>query len=201
MKLDANNISRAREIIQAYDAYDTIDRIISEYFISKVLLKYKDSPHKSDDAYELAYKTLENIVEHLHMIYSESISIFDKKLAENLEASEIVSAIEKDINDCAEKCSAIITEVKQYSDYAASLISSIKTRLSVKNISESEPLIDQLFLRLQATYLHEAWYDEGKGDEIRNLCDKIVVHLDEYFLIVQNNIVMECKSALEISEE
>ena len=200
MKVDANNISRAREIIRAYDEYDTIDRIISEYFVSKVLLKYKNSPHKSDDAYELAYKTLENIIEHLHPIYGESISVFDKKLAENLEASKITSAIEKDINDCAEKYAAISTEVKQYSDYAASVISGIKTRLSAKNISESEPLIDQLFLRLQTTYLHEVWYDEGKGDEIRNLCDRIVVYLDKYFLIVQN-IVTECEGALEISDE
>lgn len=35
MKLDVNNIDRIREIIQAYDAYDTIVQTLGEYLIEK----------------------------------------------------------------------------------------------------------------------------------------------------------------------
>ena len=57
MKLDVNNIDRIRGIIQAYDAYDTIAQIIGEYLIEK--REYKSS----DEYYQLAYKTLKNIIE------------------------------------------------------------------------------------------------------------------------------------------
>lgn len=191
MKLDVNNIDRIRGIIQAYDAYDTIAQTLGEYLIEK--REYKSS----DEYYKLAYKTLKNIIESLHTIPDRLVSEFDKKLAENPRSLEIETAIRKEIDECAETYAALVKKVEPYSDDAASVIGGINHQLSAKNISDSKSSIEQLYLRLETTYLHEPWYDYGKGNEIRNLCDNIVSYLSEYFNIVCA-IVLECRDSLEI---
>lgn len=191
MKLDVNNIDRIRGIIQAYDAYDTIAQTLGEYLIEK--REYKSS----DEYYQLAYKTLKNIIESLHTVPGKLVSEFDKKLAENPRSLEIETAIRKEIDECAETYTALLKKVEPYSDDAASVIGGIKHQLSAKNISDSKSSIEQLYLRLETTYLHEPWYDYGKGNEIRNLCDNIVSYLGEYFNIVCA-IVLECSDSLEI---
>lgn len=188
MKLDANNIDRTRGIIQAYD---TIAQTLGEYLIEK--RKYKSS----DEYYQLSYKTLKNIIESLHSVPDKLASEFDKKLAENSRSLEIETAIRREIDECAETYAALFKKVEPYSDDAASVINGIKRILSAKNIPDSKSSIEQLYLRLETSYLHEPWYDYGKGDEIRNLCDNIVSYLSEYFNIVCT-IALECRDALEI---
>lgn len=191
MKLDTNNINRIKEIIQAYDAYDTIAQTFVLYFIRKTDTKSSDEP------YQLAYKTLKNIIESLHSVPDKFVSEFDKKLAENSRSLEIETAIRREIDECAETYAALFKKVEPYSDDAASAIDGIKRHLSAKNISDSKSSIERLYLRLETAYLHEPWYDYGKGNEIRNLCNNIVSYLNEYFTIVCA-VVFECRDALEI---
>ena len=191
MKLDANNIDRIRGIIQAYNAYDTIAQTFTLYLIKK------ENTKSSDESYQLAYKTLKNIIETLHSVPDELVSEFDKKLAENSRSLEIETVIKREIDKCAETYAALFEKVEQYSDDAASVIDGIKHQLSAKNTSDSKSSIEQLYLRLKTTYLHEPWYDYGKGNEIRNLCNNIVSYLNEYFIII-GAIVFECRDTLEI---
>lgn len=72
MKLYTNNINRIKEIIQAYDAYDTIAQTFVLYFIRKTDTKSSDEPC------QLAYKTLKNIIESLHSVPDKFVSEFDK---------------------------------------------------------------------------------------------------------------------------
>lgn len=191
MKLDVNNIDKIRGIIQAYNAYDDIAQTFVLYLIEK------ENTKSSDQSYQLAYETLKNIIESLHSVPDKLVSEFNKKLAENPRSLEIETAIRKEIDECAETYAALFKQIEPYSDDAASVIDGIKRQLSAKNISDSKSSIEQLYLRLKTAYLHEPWYDYGKGNEIRNLCNNIVSYLNEYFIII-GAIVFECRDALEI---